>query len=244
MPDNKLKYNFEQLVIEVGRKCNMKCNHCLRGDAEDLAIKKEYIDAVLQKTDSIGCLTITGGEPFLYPEEIHYIIDRLQFYNIPLCNFFIATNGTVTNFDILHDIMTLYSLCDEPEMCSLKISVDKYHGNQSYWRMLDALTFTESDANINITDNKYLIAEGRAAENYRDILTRHPHDDKPSFDMISDKNIMCVYEGLIYLNANGHILTGCDYSYENQKDHIRGDLNKNTLDIIIEDIMNTDEDDY
>ncbi len=32
------------LILEVTRRCNMCCAHCLRGDAEDIDMEKETVD--------------------------------------------------------------------------------------------------------------------------------------------------------------------------------------------------------
>lgn len=35
------------VVIEITRRCNMCCAHCLRGDAENVDIQEKYINAFL-----------------------------------------------------------------------------------------------------------------------------------------------------------------------------------------------------
>ena len=34
------------LILEVTRRCNMCCAHCLRGEAENIDMQKETIDKV------------------------------------------------------------------------------------------------------------------------------------------------------------------------------------------------------
>ena len=34
------------LAIEVTRRCNMKCNHCLRGDAQNLDISTAVLSGI------------------------------------------------------------------------------------------------------------------------------------------------------------------------------------------------------
>ncbi len=51
------------LVLEITRKCNAKCIHCLRGNAQNLTMSQEVIDAVFSKIDRVSSLTLTGGEP-------------------------------------------------------------------------------------------------------------------------------------------------------------------------------------
>lgn len=41
------KYVFEGLTIELTRRCNMACRHCLRGDAQNRTISTEIIDKII-----------------------------------------------------------------------------------------------------------------------------------------------------------------------------------------------------
>lgn len=45
------------VVIEITRRCNMCCAHCLRGDAEAVDIQERYIDAFLDSFADVvvGC---------------------------------------------------------------------------------------------------------------------------------------------------------------------------------------------
>lgn len=56
------------LAIEVTRRCNMECAHCLRGDAQAVDMTQEIVDRFvdgLEEGMSIGDVTLTGGEPSL-----------------------------------------------------------------------------------------------------------------------------------------------------------------------------------
>ena len=56
------KLNIYNLVLEVTRRCNMCCAHCLRGEAQNMDMQKETIDKLLDQTDSISMVTFSGGE--------------------------------------------------------------------------------------------------------------------------------------------------------------------------------------
>lgn len=43
----KKKLQLNEFAIEITRKCNMKCAHCLRGEAQKRNIHKKYITKVL-----------------------------------------------------------------------------------------------------------------------------------------------------------------------------------------------------
>ena len=52
------------LAIEVTRRCNMKCNHCLRGDAQNLDISTAVLSGIAKHIHPASVI-FTGGEPSL-----------------------------------------------------------------------------------------------------------------------------------------------------------------------------------
>ena len=84
-------YNVQDIVFEVGRKCNLRCPHCLRGCSQDIAIKDKYI------------------------------VDKIVERNIAVGNFFVATNGLVRSMDVVTSLLRLYEICDEKEHFFKKI---------------------------------------------------------------------------------------------------------------------------
>lgn len=217
-------YNVQDIVFEVGRKCNLRCPHCLRGCSQDIAIKDKYIDQVLSEVESIGTLTLTGGEPFLYPEKIKYIVDKIVERNIAVGNFFVATNGLVRSMDVVTSLLRLYEICDEKEICELKISADEFHGNYGdTWEVLNALGFSYIDDSLT---EKNLLAEGYAVENGYDV-TRKPEEN--DFELNEDN-----VSGMIYVSAIGNILKGCNFSYDSQSYYAYGNLDDSNFVSIIE----------
>ena len=57
--------SVDTVVIEITRRCNMCCAHCLRGDAENVDINSKYVDAFFNSFKDgafISNITFTGGE--------------------------------------------------------------------------------------------------------------------------------------------------------------------------------------
>jgi len=81
------------LLIEVTRRCQLSCSHCLRGGKQSINIDNRYIDTLLSKVDSINEITFTGGEPSLNCEAIDHFIKIAKKKKIDIGNFYIATNG-------------------------------------------------------------------------------------------------------------------------------------------------------
>lgn len=47
-------YGANNVFIEVTRRCNMCCAHCLRGDAESIDIQEKYIDMALAENSALN----------------------------------------------------------------------------------------------------------------------------------------------------------------------------------------------
>ena len=133
------KVVFNQLTIEVTRKCNMACGHCLRGDAENVDLTSMDIDSVLDQTEAIGRLIITGGEPTLNMGAIQHIANGIAWRGIPVMRAQIVTNGLlyeerlVTLAKRFAEIIRLTqihgygNMARETWRVSIGVSLDRYH---------------------------------------------------------------------------------------------------------------------
>ncbi len=90
------------LSIELTRRCNLNCDFCARGPAQNMTITKEIIDKTLDEIKDYYILDIrlNGGEPFLAPEVIDYLIDQLIKKEIAFCGLCVFTNGTIKSQQI------------------------------------------------------------------------------------------------------------------------------------------------
>ncbi len=133
-----MNLNYYELSVEITRKCNMKCAHCLRGDAQNKTISKEVIDSLLDQINSIGQLTLTGGEPFLEPEMIEYLFTGIIKRKIPILEVGCMTNGSIKSAALAHSFnkMAVYIAKVNPfkddkekfsRLVQFKMSKDPYH---------------------------------------------------------------------------------------------------------------------
>lgn len=81
-------------MFEVTRRCNFQCEHCMRGDAQNVDLSETAIDNLLDQTLAMGDILFTGGEPLLALDKIEYIIDGMINRKIPFQSIQIITNGT------------------------------------------------------------------------------------------------------------------------------------------------------
>lgn len=199
------------LIIEVTRRCNMKCCHCLRGGRENCDIKEEYIESLFKQVSYVSSLTISGGEPSLVPGKIEAILRLAKKHNVEIGNFWLATNGKKVTDKFLCALIKLYAYCSDNEVTGVKISRDNHHEDipKDNINLLKALSFVnEQDYNDN---DDTLLNEGEAYQN--GIGGRVPVESEIDID---NEDII---EGDIYLNCKGEIILGCDWSYQNQPEH-------------------------
>lgn len=100
-----MKISYYNLILEITRRCNMNCAHCMRGEAQNIDIPFEVIDKALENVSHIGNLTLTGGEISLNPPAISYVAQQIIKRGINVDNIYMVTNGklvTADFFDGMH----------------------------------------------------------------------------------------------------------------------------------------------
>ena len=210
-----MKYHIDNLCIEVTRKCNMNCAHCLRGEAQNVDINTCYIDKLLENVASVGNITFTGGEPSLNVQAIEYTMQRCQELGISVCSFYVVTNGKANTLPLAIACLKWYAYCDDrDEMCGLALSKDMFHDDIDNENeiILRGLSFFREDKFTNF-DRVKLINAGRAEDLggfYK--IDVYSHDEEFSYWGDSDDGY--TIESMVYLSANGEIRTNCDSAYD------------------------------
>lgn len=129
-----MKYIFSGLEIELTRRCNMACEHCLRGEAQNLTISEKIIDKIFADTENCLQLYIAGGEPLLEPDRLKYLLDKVS-KNWDVLRLEVTTNGSVLDASIVD---ALESFCRSPlspkleeqgfkRKAQLTVSHDEFH---------------------------------------------------------------------------------------------------------------------
>ena len=110
------KIGVRSLILEVTRRCNMCCGHCLRGDAQDLDMQKETVDTLLEQVGSIGEVTFSGGEPSLNVPLIRYFFKKARELRVMPYSFYVVTNGKTNQMDLATALLEVYPEMEEPEI--------------------------------------------------------------------------------------------------------------------------------
>ena len=133
------KVIFNQMAVEVTRRCNIACGHCLRGDAENVDLTGMDIDSILDQTEAIGRLILTGGEPTLNMGAIQHIANGIAQRGIPLMRMQIIINALtyeerfvalVKRFSEIIWLTQVHGYGNterEPWRVSIGVSLDYYH---------------------------------------------------------------------------------------------------------------------
>jgi len=208
---------IQSLLLEVTRRCNMACNHCMRGDAQGLDMKRKTIRQLLDKVDFISGVTFSGGEPTLNLPIIEYFFQEAEKRGKLPSWFYVVTNGLVNQRELATLLLKWYPLMKEPEICGVAISRDIFHESIDGPNYLKGLVFyrDRDKNNIDDTSNFWLINEGHACEN--GIGMRTPNDTDFSIDTYyTNDNVISVE--MLYVGANGMCIGDCDRSYETVDD--------------------------
>jgi hypothetical protein len=212
------KIEFHNLVIEVTRRCNMECGHCLRGEAQDKDLDIDALIQLLNQIKHIGDITFTGGEPTLATSHIDRILSECKKREISVNNFYLATNAKKIDGYFLRVILDWWLYCDDNEISALHWSNCYYHQcfgvPEDNIKKLSAFKFAGPKHEEECFDfrSKYgssLILDGRAVN-----VSCDGRDESISPVEVDNYGNGPVVEELLYMTVAGILLPGCDYSYE------------------------------
>lgn len=89
------KYAIKELNFDVTRRCNLSCNFCARGRAQETDITPDVIDATFNQLRGkpIYKIRLSGGEPLIAPTMVEYIIDSMIHHEITTSKIYLFTNA-------------------------------------------------------------------------------------------------------------------------------------------------------
>lgn len=238
--DKSKKIHARYLVIEVGTKCNLKCKHCYLGDAPELTIKPEYIDAILENVYEIDDLWLSGGEITLYLDEVELILHKIIEAKIRINYICFVTNGVIKSEKLVELFERFRKITTFPDKAGIRISVDEFHSEQSRIpeeKMERVIQWYRDrvggEVEANRVKNAVLSLDGRALklpanilDNYKNIVFDRKIKSKSlkiAFNPLceAEKNACgygCVkncFTTPLYLSANGYVYTN-EYSYDSE----------------------------
>lgn len=158
------KINFLTLALQVTRRCNLKCDLCGKGEPQNIDITKEIVDKTFDEVQNyyISDLRLNGGETFLNPEIITYILEQIEKRNIMVNRIFVFTNGYFFDDRIVKAIKRFcnYSRTIKPQIIDYLKKMERKTGLKMQSTSTYSDTATKSVAIIVSTyahDNEHII---------------------------------------------------------------------------------------
>jgi organic radical activating enzyme len=228
----ELPISVGSIVLEITRRCNMRCDHCMRGEAENMDMSFEIIDKLFESGIRFNEITFTGGEPALYPQAIQYFADRLRDTGRSIDRFYVKTNGKHESLRMATALLQMYSLCECPESCALDVSRDQYHEGYDNPELYAGLRFYNDPDNTYAEENHYkesqVLSEGLAYEN--GFGRGEIRNSEFVFEEYDDDTINIE---MMQVAANGNICGQCDISFDREDEETYGNILKKDVNEII-----------
>lgn len=237
------KVKLETLAIELTKRCNLDCAHCLKGESQKVDISQKTIDDIFSQIDAVGRLFFTGGEPTLASEALENIVAAIKKYNVSIMEWGMDTNGTMYSTRFYRALVELEEICRECTKSNdmhgtICISTDTYHRESI--KKAGLLARSRYNRSIKETEKlpwfigyrdvpDELFNEGRAVN----IHDKKKIKFKPMHYSLLDMDDSYLIGAEIFVNTNGDI-TQCDCSHERQRSSFYdGNVSKNSiLDIV------------
>lgn len=207
-----MKIIVNHLVIELTRRCNMQCEHCLRGDAEQVDIDHKVLQEIAKQINCIDVVTFTGGEPSLNWRGINFFLKLCKHYNTEIANFYTTTNGKTCPDEFILALVNLYAFCTDNQVSMIEISNSVFHEteqSEEAIKKLQALACTSMRRRL---EHDFIINRGRAKKNKIGILDKKVEN---KFEINTFEDIITIEE--MYINCYGDLYADYDLSYEQQR---------------------------
>ena len=237
---------YSELGIELTRRCNEKCEHCLRGNAQDIDLTKEVIDALFDNNNIrlIENLYLSGGEPTLNSKALSYLVDKIIAKRVVVGTYRVIINGTYYDEEFgnaikrLHEYIDivgwnkLYNVTRATSFGRIGISQDQYH-REAKKEVIDNLR--ELPSRLVILDEDYiaekLLPYGRALDN--ELSSNEPNISK--LVDVDDTYIIMKYgqDGVQfkkqYICANGNVCLDPNYPFHILDQYRMGNVLESSL---------------
>jgi 7-cyano-7-deazaguanine synthase in queuosine biosynthesis/organic radical activating enzyme len=213
------KYGVTELIeasfitFEITRRCNMRCPHCFKGDAQNKDLSLRYIDIFLAHFRYVDFIAISGGEPFLAKDRIIHIFKVLKATGIRVPSVTMHTNGAFSSSEDIAFVRELNAFSDELNIeLAIVVSDDQYHEKVGFDKLLmerNVVRYSEFDYKTSdfMEGSSAVVKDGRAEENIPEATGEH-------FGLSVDSFEGDTIFGGFTITALGKVIVGNDFSYD------------------------------
>ena len=203
------------LGIEVTRRCNMSCPHCIRGDAQNLDISDAVLEAIARNVQPYN-VVFSGGEPSLNVPAITRYFELAEKYHHLPDSFYVVTNGKANQEELAVALLRAYGKMEDRETCGVSVSRDIFHDPDTPGASIfKGLSFYRKDHVHPLTerDPQWVINTGRAAQN--NIGRSTGYEISSAFEDFVEFSFPDGFfiPDMLYVGVNGMIADICDISY-------------------------------
>lgn len=161
------RYKFHKLALEITRRCNKKCEHCMRGEAQNVTMTHEMVDKIIDDVEDVTRLVLFSGEVLLEIDTIDYLIQKVISSHWTTRYIELTTNGTVCDKRII-DLFESFCIRSDGNYVVIRVSNDQFHNPEEYKKAYAFYEKLVSEANeriqaINVNSEiilKYVLIEG------------------------------------------------------------------------------------
>lgn len=104
---DNFKIGCIDLEIILTQKCNLACQHCMRGDCTGKEISEDVLDALFSKVVYVENLALGGGEIALVPDKIKLLTQKLKKHKTIVHHSNFTSNGTLVSNEVLDALAEL-----------------------------------------------------------------------------------------------------------------------------------------
>lgn len=247
-----MNFVLEQLVLETTRNCNLHCEHCMRGDKQNLNLSYDIIDTILNNNEIRGIKTIcfSGGEPSLNVDVIVYTINKIIKENLNVGRILFTTNGQVYDQRLIDALNSF----NEYRNNIIKSIAEKETNKLKQARILDNLndnvviSFSQDQFHKKVQRDVKLQYFRNAKGLHFDVTTKMEEQEiyKTGYATVGknfnyrlnpiryyQESDYYVVQDLLYITANGNVTSEGMGSYIDMDKHNLGNVN----DVTIKDIL-------
>lgn len=215
------KYKYGGLSIEITRRCNKRCDHCAKGDAQNITITKEIVDRIFLDVADCEMVYILGGETTLELDMLDYLVDCIIKSDWNTKAIQVTTNGIIKDRRLV-DIFGRFCSSGQDRKAYIRISNDMFHFREEYepaMRYYKDIADTVSKNIITLYSGSIaaLKYEGRAKK----YIDEHPEYCSPLSFVSLYPNInhrVKIQDGYVHcllsIGANGNLGFDNDYSFK------------------------------
>lgn len=101
------KFACIDLELILTQKCNLACEHCMRGECSNKEISEDVLDETFKKFVYIDNLALGGGEIALTPHLIKMVTEKLKDNDVVVHHANFTSNGTIVSEELLNSLKEL-----------------------------------------------------------------------------------------------------------------------------------------